>query len=547
MDRLVYFPTSTNVEQTEPALPARPSIVIVGANGSGKTRLGAWLETEGPQKDLVHRIPAQRNIRLPSSVSPVGLQAATDSFLWSDRPSNWDEQTWERNKHSQRLTSRYGGADSDSAATAPVSDFDRLLVLMFSENYTQLIKFQEMYDATNERIDSPETILKRAARVWNSVLTHREVVFGSGEVRARPLTEGADSYLASRMSDGERAVFYLIGNCLCARPGAIIVVDEPELHLHRSIQKKLWDALERERDDCQFVYVTHDIGFAESRTGSTKVWLKSADGRNFDWLQIADDEGVPAVVYLEVLGARRPVIFVEGVSGSVDLDVYSAVYPGFAVRPVGGCLDVISATKAFGRSIDFHHIECFGIVDRDYLTEDRMISYRRSNVWTPHVAEIENLFLLPEVLSLMASRLGVESSAIDDVKQSVFAEFERLKAEHALALTRRDLVMSLERFNGAGALADMSRGLSEAVAGLNVESIYLSHMSSAERILAESDYAGVLRVFNHKGLVGKVNRYFGLTRPSYLDRVRALLRKGDMDLVLALKSWLPSFDGRLTR
>jgi len=404
-----------------------------------------------------------------------------------------------------------------------------------------------MYDATNERIDSPETILKRAARVWNSVLTHREVMFGSGEVRARPLTEGAEPYLASGMSDGERAVFYLIGHCLCAQPSAIIVVDEPELHLHRSIQKKLWDALERERADCQFLYVTHDIGFAESRSGSTKVWLKSADGSNFDWMRIADGEGVPAVIYLEVLGARRPVIFVEGVMGSVDVDVYSAVYPGFAVRPVGGCLDVVSATKAFGRSSDFHHIECFGIVDRDYLNDDRIISYRRSNIWTPLVAEIENLFLLPDVLNLMASRLGVEQSVVDDVKLAVFAEFERLKSDHALALTRRDLVMSLERFNGAGALADMSASLSETVAGLDVDSIYLRHMSGVEKILEESDYIGVLRAFNHKGLVGKVNRFFGLTKPAYLERVRALLRKGDPDLVQSLKRWLPSFEGRLTR
>src|SRR5690606_4587480 len=76
------------------------------------------------------------------------------------------------------------------------------------------------------------------------------------------------------LSDGERVVFYLIGKCLQAPSKSIIIVDEPEIHLHKAIMSKLWNALEQERNDCLFVYLTHDLEFAISRTAAKKIWLK---------------------------------------------------------------------------------------------------------------------------------------------------------------------------------------------------------------------------------------------------------------------------------
>ena len=40
---------------------ASNSVIFIGANGSGKSRLGAWIEQQRPA--LVHRIVAQRGMR----------------------------------------------------------------------------------------------------------------------------------------------------------------------------------------------------------------------------------------------------------------------------------------------------------------------------------------------------------------------------------------------------------------------------------------------------------------------------------------------------
>lgn len=42
------------------------SIIIIGANGSGKSKLGAWIEGEDPLD--VHRIGAQRNLNFQKNI-----------------------------------------------------------------------------------------------------------------------------------------------------------------------------------------------------------------------------------------------------------------------------------------------------------------------------------------------------------------------------------------------------------------------------------------------------------------------------------------------
>ena len=64
------------------------------------------------------------------------------------------------------------------------------------------------------------------------------------------------------MSDGERAVLYLIVQVLCIPDNKKLIIDEPELHLHGSIMNRLWKGLEQVRPDCLFIYITHDTDFA---------------------------------------------------------------------------------------------------------------------------------------------------------------------------------------------------------------------------------------------------------------------------------------------
>ena len=92
------------------------------------------------------------------------------------------------------------------------------------------------------------------------------------------------------MSDGERSVLYLASQVLTVPKDKILIIDEPELHLHPSIMNSLWKSLEKMREDCLFIYITHDTEFAALHSNSDKIWVKEYDGKNWKLEEIKDNE-----------------------------------------------------------------------------------------------------------------------------------------------------------------------------------------------------------------------------------------------------------------
>ncbi len=165
-----------------------------------------------------------------------------------------------------------------------------------------------------------------------------------------------DQYDASQLSDGERVIFYLIGQVLLTRPNSLIIVDEPELHVNRAILAKLWDDLESARRDCAFIYLTHDIEFAVTRRSATKFALNSyTKSRTGEQWEIEIDTGR----HWHSRGrdhedCRKPdsrVLFIEGDGGSLDAALYRRVYSEFTTIPVGPCENVIHSVASFGKGI----------------------------------------------------------------------------------------------------------------------------------------------------------------------------------------------------
>ena len=107
-------------------------------------------------------------------------------------------------------------------------------------------------------------------------------------------------------------------------------------------------------------------------------------------------------------------LFVEGERNSYDLQLYTELYPEYLVVPCGGCSQVIARTKAYHNSLMLHDCQVFGLIDRDYRSEHEIEALRNDGVFARDVAEVENLFLVEELIRLMASRFGVA-----DVEQAV--------------------------------------------------------------------------------------------------------------------------------
>lgn len=71
---------------------------------------------------------------------------------------------------------------------------------------------------------------------------------------------------------------------------------------------------------------------------------------------------------INILGARRKLLFIEGTERSLDKPLYSLVFPNVSVIPKASCRDVERVVTSIREAANFHWLKAFGIVDNDGRT-----------------------------------------------------------------------------------------------------------------------------------------------------------------------------------
>lgn len=244
------------------------NIVLIGANGSGKTTFANSIRDKLESTDNGIVIPAQKILIFPSYDFIPTYKSAYSKYQSRQKEILDDKQTFNASKSDDipySLTQQYG------------SELRILVSALLGERmarrdeYCSSINNGDIVDTNKFR-----SCLDDVIDIWNSLIEHRELYCdNSGNLKIKySKGDQTKEYPAFRMSDGEREIFYVVGRVLLSKPSSLIIIDEPELHLHKAILNKLWDILEVKRNDCQFIYLTHDIDFASSRIAQ-KLWLKS--------------------------------------------------------------------------------------------------------------------------------------------------------------------------------------------------------------------------------------------------------------------------------
>lgn len=60
------------------------SLLFVGANGAGKTRLGTWIEFNSPDASRIHKISAQKSLEMPDTSTPTAIDLAENDLLFGN-------------------------------------------------------------------------------------------------------------------------------------------------------------------------------------------------------------------------------------------------------------------------------------------------------------------------------------------------------------------------------------------------------------------------------------------------------------------------------
>lgn len=380
--------------------------------------------------------------------------------------------------------------------------------------------------------EKPITNLDKIKKIWEQILPHRKLKKSAGKIEAYPSGKKDNIYNASEMSDGERVILYIIGQVISVPENAIIILDEPEMHIHKSLIKKIFDLIEAERQDCMFIYLTHDIDFACSRQDAIKIWVKEYNGDTWDY-EVIRDNNIPEDLYLEILGSRKPILFVEGKKGGIDEKLLEAVFSdNYTIIPVGSCEKVCSITKAFNEKKEFHNISAKGIIDRDRRTDEEILNIG-DNIWVLEVAEIENLLLLEQIVKQVALDMHMSASldsSCEKVKENVINFFEKEIRTQVLEHVKHKVERYFKKIvnKKSNNIDEFDNELSSYFNEFDSKKEYETIIEKFKVLVENKDYNGILKVFNNKGIISnsKVAEIFNLSskRNTYFNHIIRMLK-----------------------
>ena len=525
--------------QTTISIEAGTSVIFVGANGGGKTRLAVQIENAGELS--VHRISAHRALTLNPSVPKINERDA----LLGLRTGHANEKA--------TIDNRIGSRWQQNMAVSLLNDFDFLVQALFADQANKSLETHKKVRAGNGG-SADATKFENLVEIWKRLLPHRELHISGDDVQVS--VPGLDArYKASDMSDGERAIFYLIGQTLAVAENSLIIFDEPELHVHRSILTKLWDELEAVRQDCAFVFITHDLEFAASRVAQ-KFVIREYTHEPPCWTfeAVPENTGFSEEITTLILGSRRPILFVEGADTSLDLSIYRCCYPDWTVIPRNSCEEVIHSVVTMRRNEEFTRVTCSGIVDADDRHADDVTSLNDLGIFTLPVSEIENVILMPGVSRAIAESEGYTGddleTRLNELKMEIFDTLNSAAAIDAVVtrycLRRIDRFLKKIDLSGNNNILDIATEYGDKTNSLNIADIAQLSKNCIDEALRDNDLPKLLANYDNKTMMALASRYLKSSKlvdfESWLTRV---LRNNKVpELTTAIRDILPIIQPR---
>jgi ABC-type cobalamin/Fe3+-siderophores transport system ATPase subunit len=395
-------------------------VYLLGANGTGKSSLVSRIFSQN-QNDA-KRISAHRQTWFESNTLDM-------------TPRNRQDLESNVRSHDAQPNARY--REWNAAGRANMSIFDLIDAdTMQARKIADLVRAGSIEEAQQEaKNPSPIQVINELMRLSN--LPIEISVEESQKIVARK--SGGAGYSVAELSDGERNAFLIAADVLTAKPGTLIVIDEPERHLHRSIISPLLKLLFERRNDCAFVVSTHEVMLPVDTPKASTLLVRSCQYQGQEvraWTVdlLAPGAAVDDIMKADILGSRRKILFVEGTPQSLDLPLYSLLFPQVSVVPKQGCRDVEYAVRGLRGAADIHWVSAWGIVDNDQRIPDGIARLKNAGVWAlPHYS-VEALYYHPKIIERIAERqtavIGGDSAELAKAAIHVATAATKQQREH---------------------------------------------------------------------------------------------------------------------
>ncbi len=469
------------------------SVVIVGANGSGKSSFSR--NTKKVLGDNIAIISAQK-IFTHQIINSIPLGAES---LQNVRKFQSDEKLgrdWSNNqKHDY-------GQDLYNLMLSLTAEHNK-----YVDNFYSQVK-NGTIDINSDVQQIKGSVIEEVINIWKKIITHRCMRYKGMEIKIH--TYNGETYDFPNLSDGEKAVFYYIAHILLAKENSFIIVDEPENHLHVGVVSKLWDTLENRRADCKFIYLTHNLDFAASRVQATKLWSQRFIApATWDVVPLPKDEDLPESLLMELLGSRKKILFCEGAKSSLDYKLYTLLFKNYTIKPVGGHLAVISYTRAFNKSNEAFNNTAIGIIDGDFHLDNEKSKWEEDSIYCIDAQEIENVLCDEALLKAAGKHFFRTDDIVEKAKEELFNKLEYKKIPQAVEYATQKINSRLrknflEKSKNKDELEKQFKESKEAIESINIDTLIKDRVSLFDKIILDKDYDEGVRRFNHKGLIGDV-------------------------------------------
>ena len=229
---------------------------------------------------------------------------------------------------------------------------------------------------------------------------------------------GSDPMPFTSLSSGEQEVVRVVFDLVWKRiTHSIILVDEPELHLHPTLAFRLIETLKEFGGGTnQLILFTHSADLISTYYSSGNVFFidLSQDTEN-QAHQLSDLATAHSAIAraaganLGLFAVGKRLVFVEGKDASVDRLVYHKVaqsaFPDAYMMPIGSVENIVALRKVVDELTSaIFGIDFFLIRDRDGLSEEIINALEKNGRFRclPR-RHIENYLLDPEVLGEVAN------------------------------------------------------------------------------------------------------------------------------------------------
>jgi ABC-type cobalamin/Fe3+-siderophores transport system ATPase subunit len=456
-------------------------LFILGANGTGKSSLMQAFASSSEGK--TRRITAHRQ---------TWFRSGSPDFTGKQR-SEYGQNLFH---YDRQANARWMDDYSEQRAQMAIYD------LVNSEN----VRAREIARAVDakkaddvDKMSSKDgvfTTLNRLLRLAN--LDIAVSVEANDEIVAT--RNGCQPYSISKLSDGERNAILIAANVLTVPAGTLLLIDEPERHLHRSIVSPLLSLLLKERTDCAFIVSTHEpllpVDNPESRVLLTRACVYEGDVvESYDIDLLENTTEIDDDLKRTILGERRKIVFVEGVEHSLDKPLYSLLFPNASIVAKANCREVENAVVGIRSTADLNWVKPFGLVDNDSSEPERIAALHAKGVFPIDVYSVESIYYHPEVQKLVGERLTAVvggdlterlEKANNDAFKAIRAHAEHLSTRIA-EKSARALVFSLLPKKGEVAAGG------KRTAEIDFAKCAQDEAARIEALIDTSDFVGVLQ------------------------------------------------------